>query len=240
MGRGKNKNTELTVKQQMVLDFVASQIEEKGYPPSVREICAAIGFKSTSSAHAYLEKLKEKGLLQKDASKTRAIKVLETHVNEHLNSRPNNVRDNSDLSKYRACDNVIDFPDIAPRDIVNVPIVGKVTAGEPILAVENIDDSFPVPIDFVGNNDAFMLKVRGESMIEAGILDGDYVLVSKQNNASNGDIVVALIEDEATVKTFYKEKNYVRLQPENKALAPIIVYDNLMILGKVIGVFRKL
>lgn len=224
MPRKKADENIVTPRQQQVLDYVASHIQEKGYPPSVRDICAAVGFKSTSSAHAYLEALEKKGLLHKDASKTRALKVTSS-----TSSAPTG-----------SSGTVTPFPDVATREVVNVPIVGKVTAGQPILAVESIEDTFPVPLEFVGNQDAFMLKVRGESMIEAGILDGDFVLVSKQSTARNGDIVVALIEDEATVKTFYKENGYVRLQPENPYMEPIIVRENLSILGKVSGVFRKM
>lgn len=222
MPRKKADKTTITPKQQQVLDFILKQIDEKGYPPSVREICAAVGFKSTSSAHAYLSTLEYKGLLHKDASKTRALKVT------------GNPRD------ANKPDNVVSFPDAAVRETVNVPIVGKVTAGQPILAVESVEDTFPVPMEFLGNNDAFMLKVRGESMIEAGILDGDFVLVSQQSTAQNGEIVVALIGDEATVKTFYKEDGYFRLQPENSTMEPIIVKDNVSILGRVSGVFRKM
>lgn len=226
MARRKDDEFNMTPKQKMVLDFVNSQVLEKGYPPSVREICAAVGFKSTSSVHAYLTKLEDKGLIIKDPSKPRALKVLDN--NKQKTPVPGN---NS---------KVLDFPSTGCDNIVNVPIIGKVTAGQPILAVENTEDSFPVPLSFVGNKETFMLKVRGDSMIEAGILDGDYVLISKQSTALNGDIIVALIEDEATVKTFYKEKNYIRLQPENKYYDPIIVKEGFSILGKVIGVFRKL
>ncbi len=225
MPRKKADENIVTPRQQQVLDYVAAHIQEKGYPPSVRDICAAVGFKSTSSAHAYLEALEKKGLLHKDASKTRALKVTSS---------------TTPTASSAAKGNVTPFPDVATREVVNVPIVGKVTAGQPILAVESIEDTFPVPLEFVGNQDAFMLKVRGESMIEAGILDGDFVLVSKQSTARNGDIVVALIEDEATVKTFYRENGYVRLQPENPYMEPIIVRENLSILGKVSGVFRKM
>lgn len=224
MPRKKADENIVTPRQQQVLDYVSTHIQEKGYPPSVRDICSAVGFKSTSSAHAYLEALEKKGLLHKDASKTRALKVTSSAT----------------PAASSTSGNVTPFPDVATREVVNVPIVGKVTAGQPILAVENIEDSFPVPLEFVGNQDAFMLKVRGESMIEAGILDGDFVLVSKQSTARNGDIVVALIEDEATVKTFYRENGYVRLQPENPYMEPIIVRENLSILGKVSGVFRKM
>jgi repressor LexA len=206
-------------KQQQILDFVNSQVEVNGYPPSVREICKAVGYKSTSTVHAYLEKMEKEGKLHKDPSKPRALKII------------------SESSKKSVSDN---NAFISRRELVDVPIVGKVTAGQPILAVENIEDTFPLPVDYVQNSNAFMLKVKGDSMIEAGILDKDLVLVKQQSTADNGDIVVALLGDEATVKTFYKEKNHVRLQPQNQYLSPIIVKDNISILGKVIGVFRKL
>lgn len=208
------KNEEM---QQKILDFLNEQVKIKGYPPSVREICAAVGFKSTSTVHSYLEKLKKEGLIQKDATKPRALKIVR-----------NNTVEEETKNVY------------SRREMVDVPIIGKVTAGQPILAVENIEDTFPLPLDFVQGSTAFMLRVQGDSMIEAGILDRDFILIKQQSTASNGDIVVALIGDEATVKTFYKEKGYVRLQPENKYLEPIIVRDNLSILGKVIGVFRRL
>lgn len=212
----------LNEKQQQILDFLNKTVEEKGYPPSVREICTAVGLKSTSTVHAYLEKLEKDGMIHKDPTKPRALKVVGGK------SSRNSASKNNSEGFYSS------------REMVNVPIVGKVTAGQPILAVENIEDSFPLPVDFLQNSEAFMLKVQGDSMIEAGILDRDLVLVKQQSVASNGDIVVALIGDEATVKTFYKEKGYVRLQPENQYLEPIIVKENLSILGKVIGVFRKL
>ncbi|MCX8130667.1 MAG: transcriptional repressor LexA [Clostridia bacterium] len=209
----------LNEKQQRILDFVNKQVEEKGYPPSVREICSAVGFKSTSTVHGYLERLEKDGMILKDPTKPRALKVVSSKNNKPIRNEEN----------------------FYPRkELVEVPIVGKVTAGQPILAVENIEDTFPLPVDFVQNSTAFMLRVQGDSMIEAGIFDKDFVLVKQQSIANNGDIVVALIGDEATVKTFYKEKGYVRLQPENQYLDPIIVTDNLSILGKVIGVFRKL
>lgn len=210
-------------RKQQILDFVNKQVEEKGYPPSVREICAAVGFKSTSTVHDYLEKLEKEGLIKKDAAKPRALKVVG-------NKRPSYIHQENQASG--------DF--YSRKELVDVPIIGKVAAGLPILAVENVEDTFPLPVDIVQNSTAFMLKVRGDSMIEAGILDGDIVLVRQQSTAVNGDIVVALIEDEATVKTFYKEKGYVRLQPQNQYMDPIIVHENLSILGKVIGVFRKL
>jgi len=206
-------------KQQQILDFVNRQVEEKGYPPSVREICAAVGFKSTSTVHSYLEKLEKNGLIQKDPTKPRALRVM------------HNRRSNSD-------NNVDSF--YSHRELVDVPILGRVTAGQPILAVENIEDTFPLPLNFIQNSTAFMLHVQGDSMIEAGILDKDLVLVRQQPTAINGDIVVALIGDEATIKTFYREDGYIRLQPQNQYLDPIIVKGNINILGKVIGVFRKL
>lgn len=211
-------------KQQRILDFVRKEVEEKGYPPSVREICSAVGFKSTSTVHSYLSKLEKSGLIQKDPAKPRALKV----VDDQKSGLPSNSdSSNQDLLFFG-------------KRLTQVPIIGKVTAGQPILAVENIEDTFPLPVEFVRDSTSFMLKVKGESMIEAGILDGDLVLVRQQPSAQNGDIVVALIGDEATVKTFYKEKNYIRLQPQNRYMEPIIVKDNVSILGKVTGVFRKL
>jgi repressor LexA len=203
------KKKALTGKQLEVLEFLKSELYKKGYPPSVREICEAVGLKSTSTVHGHLERLERKGLIRRDPTKPRAIEIL----------------DSSPLS--------------IARDMIEVPIVGKVTAGQPILAVENIEDTFPLPADFLRGDDSFILTVRGESMIEAGILDGDYVVVKQQNYADNGNIVVALIEDEATVKTFYKEKDHIRLQPENSLMEPILVQD-VTILGKVTGVFRRL
>ncbi len=201
-------------KQQKILDFVNRQVQEKGYPPSVREICKAVGFKSTSTVHAYLSSLEEKGLIAKDPAKTRALKVIDEN--------------SKSLEGY-----------ISDHEIENIPIIGRVTAGQPILAVENVEDTFPVPVEYLDNSTSFMLKIKGDSMVNAGILDGDYVVVKQQNTAVNGDIVVALIEDEATVKTFYRENGHVRLQPENDIYEPIIVTDNLFILGKVIALFRK-
>jgi len=209
-------------KQQQILDFVNSQVEEKGYPPSVREICSAVGFKSTSTVHGYLEKLEKSGLILKDPTKPRALRVIGSNKKAY-------IREHNEPKDY-----------YSRKELVDIPIVGKVTAGQPILAVENIEDTFPLPVDFVQNSIAFMLKVQGDSMVEAGILDRDMVLVRQQATANNGDIVVALINDEATVKTFYKEKGYVRLQPQNQYMDPIIVRENLTILGKVIGVFRKM
>lgn len=202
-------------KQKQILDFVNRQVQEKGYPPSVREICKAVGFKSTSTVHSYLTILEEKGLIVKEPTKTRALKVVD--------------KNKKSLEGY-----------ISEQEIENVPIVGKVTAGQPILAVENIEDTFPVPIEYLENSTTFILRIKGNSMINKGIFDGDLVIVKQQSTAKNGDIVVALIDDEATVKTFYKEKDHFRLQPENDDYEPIIVKDNLSILGKVVALFRKL
>ena len=196
-------------KQREILEYIKKEILNRGYPPAVREICEAVDLKSTSSVHSHLETLEKNGYIRRDPTKPRAIEIID---------------DNFNLTR---------------REVVNVPMVGRVAAGQPILAVENIEDSFPLPIDFVGNSESFMLKVRGDSMIDAGILDGDLVLVKKQNTAENGDIVVALIEDEATVKKFYKEKGFIRLQPQNQFMQPILV-PTCTILGKVAGVFRKL
>jgi repressor LexA len=197
-------------KLDLILNFVKSEVKLKGYPPSVREICKAVGFKSTSTVHSYLEKLQEEGLLLKGSTKPRALKV------------------------------IADDYGFSNKDLVGVPIVGSVTAGQPILAIENIEDTFPIPSEYLQNATTFMLKVKGESMIDAGILDGDLILIKQQVTANNGDIVVALIGEEATVKTFYKEKNHIRLQPENKSMQPIIVTEDISIIGKVIGVFRLL
>ncbi|MCR4434361.1 MAG: transcriptional repressor LexA [Clostridiales bacterium] len=208
-------------KQQQILDFLSKQVNENGYPPSVREICRAVGLKSTSTVHAYLERLKKEGLIKKDPTKPRALKV--------IGSAKTGEKSRTNIEGY-----------YSRKELVDVPVIGKVTAGQPILAVENIEDTFPLPVDFLQNSTGFMLRVRGDSMVEAGILDKDLVLVKQQATAMNGDIVVALLGDEATVKTFYKEKGYIRLQPENQYLEPIIVKDNITILGKVVGVFRKL
>ncbi len=200
-------------KQKKIIDFVNRHHAEKGYPPSVREICQAVGFKSTSTVHAYIKKLEEDGQISKDATKPRALKIID--------------ESGKNLEGF-----------ISDQEIDNVPVLGKITAGAPILAVENIEETFPIPVQYLENSASFMLKVRGDSMINAGILDGDYILVKQQSTADNGDMVVALIDEEATVKTFYKEKGFYRLQPENPAYEPIIV-KNLSILGKVIGLFRK-
>ena len=213
------KTLELNKREKAILKFIEKKVVEDGYPPSVREIGKAVGLTSTATVHGYLAKLREKGYIKKEDKKGRTLKLLKGESGEQF--------DNNQKSFY------------SQKELIDIPLVGKITAGMPILAVENVTDTFPIPIDFVGNSECFMLTVRGESMIEAGILDGDYILVRKQPNAINGEIVVALIEDEATVKTFYKEEDHIRLQPENSTMDPIIVPD-CSILGKVVGVFRKM
>ncbi len=197
----------ITEKQKEILEYIKAQILERGFPPAVREICEAVNLKSTSSVHSHLETLEKNGYIHRDPTKPRAIEILDDTFN--LNR----------------------------REVVNVPFIGRVAAGEPILAQEHIENYFPIPIEFMPNKQAFMLEVKGESMINAGILDGDMVLVEEAQTAENGDMVVALIEDGATVKTFYKEEGVIRLQPENDFMDPIILRD-VTIIGKVIGVFR--
>ena len=200
-------------KQQQILDFIEQHSREKGYPPTVREICAAVGLNSPSTVHGYISRLQKAGLLEKDAASSRSVRV----------SSKNNVAQ------------IVEADDT----ILSVPVIGQISAGQPILAEENIERMFPLPSDFARGSDVFMLKIRGESMVNAGILDGDCVIVKSQSVANNGDIVAALIEDSATVKTFYKENGHFRLQPENDYLEPIIV-DTVAIIGKVIGVYRVL
>lgn len=211
----------LNRREKAILKYIEKQVKLNGYPPSVREIGKAVGLKSTATVHGYIASLEKKGYIKKESQKGRTLKLLKGGLEE------NKIQENIGKDVYTS------------KEMVDVPVIGKITAGAPILAVENITDTFPIPIDFVGNSDCFMLTVRGESMIEAGILNGDYILVKKQSTANNGEIVVALIEDEATVKTFYKESDYIRLQPENSTMDPIIV-PNCEILGKVSGVFRKI
>lgn len=198
---------ELGGKQKKVYQYIKLHIEEHGYPPSVREICLAVGLKSTSTVHGHITRLKKKGLLKRDPSKPRAIEILD--------------EDNE-----------------ARQKTMTVPVIGKVTAGQPILAYENIEEYIPLPASFVRDEHSFVLKVCGESMINAGIYDGDFVVVRQQNYADDGDIVVALIEEEATVKRFFTEGKKIRLQPENPAMQPIIV-DEARVLGKVTGLFRR-
>lgn len=197
----------ISAKQQEILDYIKNEILNRGYPPSVREICQAVHLKSTSSVHAHLETLEKNGYIRRDPTKPRAIEVVD--------------------------DSFQDFR----REIVNIPLIGHVAAGTPILAVENIENYFPVPAEYVPRDPVFMLKVQGESMINAGIFDGDLILVRQTNTARNGDMVVALVDDSATVKTFYKEDGYFRLQPENDSMDPILVPE-VTILGEVFGVFR--
>lgn len=197
----------ISPKQKEILEYIKDQILQRGFPPAVRDICEAVHLKSTSSVHSHLETLEKNGYIRRDPTKPRAIVILDDTFN------------------------------LTRREVTNVPLIGHVAAGEPILAQENIENYFPIPVEMLPNNNTFMLTVKGESMINAGILDGDYVLVEEQHTAHNGDMVVALIEDGATVKTFYKEEGVIRLQPENDFMDPIIVRD-VQILGKVIGVFR--
>lgn len=200
---------DLSQRQNAILEFIKQMIQEKGYPPSVREIGDAVGLMSSSTVHGHLQTLEDKGYIRRDPIKPRAIEVLEI------------------------------ANDVIEKKVVQVPIIGRVTAGQPILAQENIEDTFPLPLELVNDDKVFFLKVRGESMINAGILNGDLILVRQQSTASNGEIVVAMIGDEATVKRFYREKTLIRLQPENSLMEPIYSQD-VTILGKVIGVFRFL
>lgn len=202
---------DLTGKQIKIIEFIVKEVRERGYPPSVREICQAVGLKSTSSVHSHLVTLESLGYIKRDRTKPRAIELNEERLS---------------------------VEDGAREDVVMVPVVGSVAAGSPILAVENVEWHFPLPEHVVQKGTYFMLEVNGDSMVEAGIHDRDYVLVKQTETADNGDMVVALVDDSATVKTFYREKDHVRLQPENSAMGPIIVTGDLRILGKVKGVFR--
>ncbi len=204
---------ELTERQQAILSFIKKEIQDKGYPPSVREIGEAVGLKSPASVHSHLKSLEKLNFIRRDPSKPRAIEVL---------------YDSSDITSLE-------------KEMIQIPVVGKITAGQPIFADENIEDYFPVPVDYLSSSakDLFILEVKGESMIEAGVFDGDYVIAQKQNYANNNDIVIALTEDGATVKRFFKEKDHICLQPENTSMKPIIIND-VYILGKVIGLYRKL
>ena len=197
----------ITPKQQEILEFIKTEILKKGYPPSVRDICEAVRLKSTSSVHSHLETLEKNGYIRRDPTKPRAIEIMEENF-------------------Y-----------MLRHEVVNVPLVGTVAAGQPILAAENIESYFQIPAEYIPNNDTFMLKVKGDSMVNAGIFDGDQILVQQQSTAENGEMVVAMVGDSATVKTFYKEDGHYRLQPENDSMNPIIV-DEVTILGKVFGVFR--
>lgn len=205
---------DLTERQQQILSYIQKEVQAKGYPPSVREIGEAVGLSSSSSVHAQLEKLEQLGYLRRDPTKPRAIEVL------------TGSSTSPDL-------------DFIPSNVLNVPIVGAVTAGMPILAEQNVDSYFPLPKDFTRSTEVFMLRVKGDSMINAGIFDGDLVIVNREPNATDGDIVVALLGEEATVKRFYKERQQVRLQPENERYQPIIATD-VKILGRVIGLVRRI
>lgn len=196
----------ISVKQQEILQYIKDTILKKGYPPAVREICEAVHLKSTSSVHSHLETLEQNGYIRRDPTKPRTIEILDDCFN------------------------------LTRRELVNIPLIGSVAAGQPILAQENIENYFPVPSDLLPNQEAFMLRVKGESMINAGIFNGDQIIVAQQDTAENGDIIVALMDDSATVKRFYREDDHVRLQPENDTMEPIIVED-CQILGKVFGVF---
>lgn len=211
----------LKEREQKILDYMRNEIKVKGYPPTVREICSALNIKSTSTAHKDIDSLVKKGYIKKDPAKPRALMLVEQEQPEPV-AEPNH------------------YANVQQADVVDIPVIGRIAAGTPITAEQNIDDSFPVPSRFLGNGTNFMLTVKGESMIEAGIMDGDYILVEQQNTARNGEIVVAMVdgfESEATVKTFYHEGDHIRLQPENSSMSPIIVQD-VKILGKVKGVFR--
>ncbi len=197
----------ISAKQQEILEYIKETILKKGYPPAVREICEAVSLKTTSSVHSHLETLEENGYIRRDPTKPRAIEILDDHFN------------------------------LTRREVANIPLIGSVAAGQPILAQENIENYFPVPVDLIPNQETFILKVKGESMINAGILDGDHIIVAQQETADNGDIVVALLDDSATVKRFYREDSQIRLQPENDAMDPIYATD-VQILGKVVGLLR--
>ena len=199
----------ISVKQQEILQYIKDTILKKGYPPAVREICEAVHLKSTSSVHSHLETLEQNGYIRRDPTKPRTIEILDDCFN------------------------------LTRRELVNIPLIGSVAAGQPILAQENIENYFPVPSDLLPNQEAFMLRVKGESMINAGIFNGDQIIVAQQDTAENGDIIVALMDDSATVKRFHREDDHVRLQPENDTMEPIITTD-VQILGKVIGLVRMM
>ena len=199
----------ITAKQEEILEYIKETILKKGYPPAVREICEAVHLKSTSSVHSHLSTLEEKGFIRRDPTKPRTIEILDDTFNFNR------------------------------REMTNVPVVGAVAAGQPLLAEQNIEDYFPIPVELLPNADTFMLRVKGDSMVNAGILDGDQIIEEQTPSAQNGDIVVALLEDSATVKRFYREDGHYRLQPENDYMDPIIV-DHVDIQGKVIGLFRRM
>lgn len=197
----------ISAKQSEILEFIKKEILNKGYPPAVRDICEAVNLKSTSSVHSHLETLEKNGYIRRDPSKPRAIEIIDDSFN------------------------------LTRREVVNVPVIGRVAAGNPILAVENVTNYFPIPAEFLPNEETFMLVVKGDSMINMGIYEGDQIIVKKQSTANNNDVVVALVDDSATVKRYFKENGHYRLQPENDFMEPIIV-DHVDILGKVIGLIR--
>ncbi|MFA5636385.1 MAG: transcriptional repressor LexA [Anaerovoracaceae bacterium] len=222
----------LKEREKRILDYMLTEIKKKGYPPTVREMCSSLGIKSTSTAHKDIASLEQKGYIRKDPAKPRAIEILDPSMNREDMS--------TGISKNSYSNS--GFGNSERADVVEIPLVGHIAAGTPILAEENIEDSFPIPARYVGKGNHFMLTVKGDSMIEAGIFNGDYILVQQQQTANNGEIVVAMVdgfESEATVKTFYKENGHIRLQPENQSMSPIIVKD-AKILGLVKGVFRYL
>lgn len=202
---------ELSINQLKILNYIKEEINSKGYPPSVREICKAVGLSSTSTVHSHLSAIEQKGFIKKGTNKNRAIEVID-----------------QETALY----------DLPKKEIVNIPLIGSIAAGQPILATENAEDLFPIPIEWIGNNESFVLRVKGDSMINAGIFSGDYVVISCQNSARNGDIVAALIDDEATLKRFYREKDHIRLQPENDNMEPILTKE-VAILGLLKCVIRK-
>ena len=228
-----------------VLSFVNSHVVENGYPPSVREICTALGFKSTSTVHIYLKHLEADGRIEKSPSKPRALRVIRPGGARQRSAMPGGGAGAGAAGTGAAGAGAAGAGAAAafhgvPEDTVYVPVVGRVTAGAPILAIENVEYSFPVPAFFVNGSDTFMLRVEGDSMVDAGIHDRDFILVRQQRNADNGDIVVAMVGDEATVKAFYREKRRVRLQPRNDSFKPIYVHGDCEVIGKVVGVFRKM
>lgn len=200
-------NGKITPKQQEILEYIKETILKKGYPPAVREICEAVRLKSTSSVHSHLETLEKNGYIRRDPTKPRTIEIIDDCFN------------------------------LTRREVVNVPLIGTVAAGQPLLAEENIENYYPIPVELLPNKETFMLHVKGDSMINAGIFDGDQIIVEQRSSARNGEIVVALVDDSATVKRFYKEDGFYRLQPENDSMDPIIV-DQVEVLGRVIGLFR--
>lgn len=197
----------ISAKQQQILDYIKEEILEKGYPPTVREICEKVGLRSTSSVHSHLNTLEENGYIRRDPTKPRAIEIMDDEFG------------------------------LTRREMTNIPVIGRVAAGEPLLAVENIKNYFSLPTEFLPNCETYILEVKGESMINVGFFEGDYLIIEKTNVAKNGDIVVALIDDSVTVKRFYKENGYIRLQPENYTMDPIIV-DNCTIVGKAFALYR--